>query len=154
MKLKKLERKKYILEIFALVLVITTLVRAYIDIREIIKLQTVEKKEYQHKTKWVKSDVIEMLAYKAIKNDISPRYLIALANCESGASTTIQSRHMQPYGREQSFGLFQIHTRAHKDITPEMAKDPIFNTEWTIKEIKKGKAPQHWVTCHKKASQV
>lgn len=95
-----------------------------------------------------------MLAEKAIENNIKPKYLIALANCESSASTTIQSRAIQKYGREQSFGIFQIHTYAHKDITPEMAKDPIFNTEWAITEIKKGKAPRHWVRCHKVASGV
>ena len=154
MTLKSLEKKKRILEIFALVLVITTLVRAYIDIREIIKLQTVEKKEYQHKTKWVKSDIVEMLAYKAIENNISPKYLIALADCESSLIPDIQSKYIQSYGREKSFGLFQIHVKAHKDVSIEEAKDPIFNTEWAIREIKEGKAPRHWVHCHKKASRV
>ena len=95
-----------------------------------------------------------MLAEKAIENNLSPKYVIALANCESSASTTIQSRAIQKYGREQSFGIFQIHTYAHKNITPEMAKDPIFNTNWAINEIKKGKAPRHWVHCHKVASKV
>ena len=36
---------------------------------------------------------------------------IAVAGCESGFKM-IQSHHIQPYGREESFGIFQIHARA------------------------------------------
>mgnify|MGYP006395663605 FL=1 len=123
-------------------------------IKDIEALQQVKEVPYTPKKTWVKSEVIKMLAEKAIENDIKPKYLIALANCESSASTTIQSRAIQKYGREQSFGIFQIHTYAHKNITPEMAKDPIFNTEWAIEKKKKGKAPRHWVRCHKVASSI
>lgn len=106
------------------------------------------------KKTWVKSEIIEMLAYKAIENDIKPKYLIALANCESSLNPTVQSKFKQSYGQERSFGLFQIHVQAHKSVTVEQAKDPVFNTEWAIEEIKKGKAPRHWVRCHKVASSV
>lgn len=130
------------------------LINSILIIRDILDLQKVKTIPYTPKKTWVKSEVIQMLAEKAIENNLSPKYLIALANCESSASTTIQSRAIQKYGREQSYGIFQIHTYAHKNITPEMAKDPIFNTNWAIEEIKKGKAPQHWVRCHKVASKV
>lgn len=130
------------------------LIASHILIKDILELQKIKAEPYTPKKTWVKSEVIQMLAEKAIENNLSPKYLIALANCESSASTTIQSRAIQKYGREQSFGIFQIHTYAHKNITPEMAKDPIFNAEWAITEIKKGKAPQHWVRCHKVASKV
>lgn len=106
------------------------------------------------KKSWVKSEIIEMLAYKAIENDIKPKYLIALANCESSLNPTVQSKFKQSYGQEQSFGLFQIHLKAHKNVTVEQAKDPVFNAKWAIEEIKKGKAPRHWVRCHKVASSV
>ena len=37
-----------------------------------------------------------------------PYTAVAVAECESGFKM-IQSQHMQPYGRELSFGIFQIH---------------------------------------------
>ena len=101
--------------------------------------------------RWVKGEVIEMLKEKAIENNINPTYLVKLAMCESSASSTMQSKFTQPYGREQSFGLFQIHTKVHKNVTVSQAKDPLFNAEWAITEIKKGKASRHWVHCHKVA---
>ena len=145
--------KKFTFYSFA-ILITLQLIYSSLIIKDIIKLQEVKTIPYTPKKTWVKAEVIQMLAEKAIENNLSPKYVIALANCESSASTTVQSRAIQKYGREQSFGIFQIHTYAHKNITPEMAKDPIFNTDWAITEIKKGKAPQHWVRCHKVASKV
>jgi uncharacterized protein YifN (PemK superfamily) len=140
---------------FLVTLISLSLINSILIIRDILELQKIKAEPYTPRPKtWVKSEVIQMLAEKAIENNLSPKYVIALANCESSASTTIQSRAIQKYGREQSFGIFQIHTYAHKHITPEMAKDPIFNTNWAIEEIKKGKAPRHWVHCHKVASKV
>lgn len=95
-----------------------------------------------------------MLSYKAIENNIQPKYLIKLAECESSLIPDIQSNFKQSYGREKSFGLFQIHLKAHTNVSVEQAKDPLFNTQWAINEIKKGKAPQHWVHCHKVAKGV
>jgi len=42
---------------------------------------------------------------------------LAIADCES-SFRMIQSHHMQPYGRERSFGIFQIHEPAwhHKAL--------------------------------------
>lgn len=34
---------------------------------------------------------------------------LAIAKCESGLDPTVQSQHILSYGREQSYGLFQIH---------------------------------------------
>jgi len=34
---------------------------------------------------------------------------LAVAHCESGFKM-VQSRHQQPYGREMSFGIFQVHS--------------------------------------------
>ena len=41
----------------------------------------------------------------------APRTAVAVAYAESGMRM-VQSDHMQPYGREESFGLFQIHAKA------------------------------------------
>lgn len=121
---------------------------------DIVKLQEIKRIDYSQKKHWVKSDIIEMLSYKAIENNIQPKYLIKLAECESSLIPDIQSNYIQSYGRELSFGLFQLHVKVHKDISIEQAKDPIFNTQWAINEIKKGKAPQHWVHCNKVAKRV
>jgi len=123
-------------------------------IKDINSYKQVKTIPYVKKTKWVKSEVISMLAQKAVENDLSPHYLIKLAECESGASSTIQSFARQPYGREQSFGIFQIHVKAHTDVTVEQAKDPEFNTNWAINRIKKGYAPKDWVHCNRVASSV
>ena len=42
-----------------------------------------------------------------------PDVAVAVAKCESGLVKDIQSRHMLSYGREVSWGLFQIHERDH-----------------------------------------
>ena len=107
----------------------------------------------KHKT-WVKGDVKQMIKLKAIENNLNPNYLVKLADCESSLNPKVQSKFMQSYGREQSFGLFQIHLKAHKNITVQQALDPVFNTTWAIEQIKKGKAPRYWVHCHKVASSV
>lgn len=104
--------------------------------------------------KVIKGDVAKMIAMKAIENDLNPKYLVALAKCESSLNPNIQSKFMQSYGREQSFGLFQIHLKAHKDVTVKQALDPVFNTQWAIQKIKEGKAPRYWVHCHKIAKNV
>ena len=41
----------------------------------------------------------------------TPDLAVRIAQCESNFRM-IQSHHMQPYGREESFGIFQIHARA------------------------------------------
>ena len=42
-----------------------------------------------------------------------PNTAVAIAKCESGLNADIQSHHTLSYGREQSFGVFQIHARDH-----------------------------------------
>lgn len=42
----------------------------------------------------------------------TPETAVAIAKCESGLDVDIQSHHTLSYGREQSFGLFQIHAPA------------------------------------------
>ena len=45
----------------------------------------------------------------------------------------VQSRHMQPYGREESFGIFQIHARAWDGVAKELGLDYINNVRDNIK---------------------
>lgn len=43
-----------------------------------------------------------------------PNTAVAIAKCESGLKADIQSHHILSYGREQSFGVFQIHAKDHE----------------------------------------
>lgn len=43
----------------------------------------------------------------------APNTAVAIAKCESGLDPDIQSHHTLSYGREQSFGIFQIHAKDH-----------------------------------------
>jgi Transglycosylase SLT domain len=44
----------------------------------------------------------------------NPNTAVAVAKCESGLDADVQSGHTLSYGREQSFGIFQIHARDHQ----------------------------------------
>lgn len=41
----------------------------------------------------------------------APNTAVAIARCESGLRPVIQSHHILDYGREESYGVFQIHAR-------------------------------------------
>ncbi len=41
----------------------------------------------------------------------APNTAVAIAKCESGLNKDIQSHFILSYGREQSFGIFQIHAK-------------------------------------------
>lgn len=57
---------------------------------------------------------------------------IAVAGCESGYKM-IQSHHQQPYGREESFGIFQIHAKAWEEVAQNLGlKDYKTNVEQNI----------------------
>jgi len=84
-----------------------------------------------------------------------PHTAIAIAACESGFETDIQSKHIQPYGREESFGLFQIHARVWHQTAldiglPDYKTDPEQNAAMArhIYEAA-GNSFQPW-TCYSK----
>jgi hypothetical protein len=58
---------------------------------------------------WDKEKIIEEIK-KAFPED--PQTAVKIAKCESGLIVDIQSNHVLSYGREESFGLFQIHAKA------------------------------------------
>jgi hypothetical protein len=91
---------------------------------------------------------------KEIVREASKRYGVnfeeiwAVVLCETAgtASTTIQSTHMQPYGRERSFGIAQIHLPSHPYITHEQAIDPYFSADFLAKNWKLHRG---WWSCAK-----
>jgi hypothetical protein len=44
-----------------------------------------------------------------------PRTALAIVACESGFEIDVRSKHILSYGREESYGLFQIHARVHHE---------------------------------------
>jgi len=58
---------------------------------------------------WDKERIIEEIE-KAFPED--PKTAVKVAKCESGLIVDIQSNHILDYGREKSWGLFQIHEPA------------------------------------------
>lgn len=58
---------------------------------------------------WSEERIIEEIK-KAFPED--PKTAVAIAKCESGLIVDIQSRHQLSYGREESYGLFQLHAKA------------------------------------------
>lgn len=75
--------------------------------------------------------------------------LIKTLRCESGfvsKQSTIPSR-TGPNGREDSWGVAQIHLPAHADITRAQALDPLFAIDWAAREFSVGHQRQ-W-TCFK-----
>lgn len=58
------------------------------------------------KINWTEERII-----KEIRNTFpeNPDLAVAIARCESGLRADIQSRHQLSYGRERSFGIFQVH---------------------------------------------
>jgi len=80
---------------------------------------------------------------------IPPKEMIALIRCETQNTfdTFVQSRAIQPYGRERSFGLAQLHLPAHPEITYKQATDPDYALIWIAQHW--DKRHREWKTCMK-----
>lgn len=64
----------------------------------------------------------------------APNVAVAIAKCESGLEPDIQSQHTLSYGRERSFGIFQIHEPDWKALAikldlPNWRTDPKENIQ-------------------------
>lgn len=86
--------------------------------------------------KEVRIEVIYNWDTERIKQEIAAVFpedtymAIKIARCESNFKM-IQSHHMQPYGREESFGIFQIHARAWHETAVTLGLE---NYQTDIKE--------------------
>lgn len=84
-----------------------------------------------------------LIAYYADKYSVSYVEMYKTIECESGFDPLIQSLHKDPTGpngREDSWGLVQIHLPAHPTITREEATDPRFALDFMAKNFAAGKA--------------
>jgi hypothetical protein len=62
----------------------------------------------------------------------APRTALAVAECESNL-LMVQSNHIQSYGREESFGIFQVHARAWDTEAKRLGLDYINDVRDNIK---------------------
>jgi len=71
------------------------------------------------------------------KYNINRDNFFAVIECESNWDTQIQSKHMQNYGQEESYGIAQWHL-PDNDITKEQALSPIYSLDRMAKEWSQG----------------
>ena len=91
-----------------------------------------------------------MVAETAVAYNIDPVVFMAVAECESGFDTDVQSNYYHKGVREDSYGLFQIRLSAHKDVSYENATSALFSLNWAAQNW--SKASELWVSCYKKAT--
>lgn len=93
------------------------LVDASVQNASVAEAMNVEEIEVEPKV--VQLQVITNWTPERIEQEIrtvfheAPNTAVAIAKCESGLDYDIQSHHVLSYGREQSFGVFQIHAKDH-----------------------------------------
>ncbi len=102
------------------------------------------------KTEYSKEDIYEIVKSSSATYGYKSEDVMKLISCETGNTfdTNLQSRVIQPYGRELSFGLAQIHIPSHPDITVSQAKNPYFAIEFIGKHW--DERHQMWLICTKK----
>ena len=90
--------------------------------------------------------VSEYIKEQAIIYGVDPIMAVKVATLESGLDPT------RVGDKGTSKGLWQIHLPAHSDVTTEEALDPIWSTQWSMKEMVKDKGCRIWSTCPPSAS--
>ena len=92
---------------------------------------------------------ISLYVYTKYGKDIKADRLLATIMCESGFKS-IQSKvpsKTGPNGREDSWGIAQIHLPSHPTISRQQALDPAFSIRWMIEQWVQGNQ-EHW-TCYR-----
>lgn len=84
----------------------------------------------------------EMVAHAQKEYNLDDSFTRTL-KCESAGWQNIQSMipvKGGPNGREDSWGVAQIHLPSHPSITRAQALDPVFAINWTAQQFKAGRA--------------
>jgi hypothetical protein len=89
------------------------------EVAKIVYIKTVHAEEVKELEEKILIEVKIDWTKERIEQEIrtvfheEPNTAVAIAKCESGLNADIQSHHTLSYGREQSFGIFQIHAKDH-----------------------------------------
>ena len=84
--------------------------------------------------------VYEYAGYLALKEGLNVGEFMATLECEA-SFRNVQSGHPNhngPNGREDSWGVVQIHLPSHLDITREQALQPFWSLNWMAEQWVKG----------------
>lgn len=84
--------------------------------------------------------VKDYIVVEALAVGVDPQLALKIANDESGFHPDRIGDH------GTSYGIWQIHLPAHKDISPNQAEDIIWSTNWSLNELKEGNC-RIWSTC-------
>lgn len=110
-------------------------------------VQVVEAAPVTERT-WTKAELETLVANTARAHHLDAHQFVEVARCESinFIDPKIQSGYpgKGPHGREDSWGIFQIHLPSH-EVTREQAQDPVFAAEWAAAKWEKGQ--QYLWTC-------
>jgi hypothetical protein len=98
--------------------------------------------------KYIPNDVatLKQILYRTTEKYGIPdqnQLLTEVIRCES----TFKVNAINHTDREYSVGLVQINLFAHKNITEEQAKDPVFAIEFLVKNVSEGRG--YWWTCYR-----
>ena len=87
--------------------------------------------------------ITELVRSEAVENGINPNLALCIASHESQLDPTKIGDTASKTGL--SYGLWQIHLWAHKDVTETEALNPVSSTLWAMNQLKEGNAPI-WTT--------
>lgn len=103
----------------------------------------VEVIETKEKT-WTPVEVEKLAEDTARKYGIPIYSFVETMRGESAGFTVIHGQSYipanGPNGREDSWGVAQIHLPSHPEITREQAQDPEWALDWAAREFKEGRA--------------
>lgn len=113
-----------------------------LPVQEMLTTPHAEAAELPQPREWT-PDALESLAReKADKYGVSQETFVRVMKCESmnfehNGQSFIEANG--PNGREDSWGVVQIHLPSHK-VTKEQALDPEWALEWAAKQFSEGNA--------------
>ncbi len=88
---------------------------------------------------WSREDIDWYIHESAKEYKVSENYMHKIIKCESNYVQDVQSRHIQSYGQELSFGLVQIHEPSHPSVSREEATNPEFAIDFLAENLSKGR---------------
>lgn len=116
-----------------------------LDSKELTETPPIEETK---KTRYVTTaDILQLIKTKSLEYGVNETDMYRTIGCETKWTfdPTIRAEAILWYGREESYGLAQIHLPDHPTVTKEMAQDPYFAVDFMAKNLKKNGS---WWVCY------